>query len=34
MIVYIAKEKLEFSQMEEAMTKVIKKLKKKLELPQ
>jgi len=34
MIVYIAKEKLEFSQIEEAMTKVIKKLIKKLELPQ
>ena len=31
MIVYIAKEKLEFSQIEGAMTKVIAKLKKKLE---
>ena len=33
MIVYIAKEKLEFSQIEGAMTKVIAKLKKKLEPP-
>lgn len=31
MIVYIAKEKLELSQIEDAMTKVVKKLKKKLE---
>ena len=31
MIVYIAKEKLEFTQLEDAMTKVITKLKKKLE---
>ena len=31
MIVYIAKEKLEFSQIEDAMTKVVKKFKKKLE---
>jgi ribonuclease P protein component len=31
MIVYIAKEKLEFAQIEDAMTKVITKLKKKLE---
>jgi ribonuclease P protein component len=31
MIVYIAKEKLEFGQIESAMTKVISKLKKKLE---
>ena len=31
MIVYIAKEKLEFGQIEEAMTKVMTKLKKKLE---
>ena len=34
MIVYIAKEKLEFAQIEDAMTKVFKKLKKKLEPPQ
>jgi ribonuclease P protein component len=32
MIVYIAKEKLEFGLVEDAMTKVIRKLKKKLEL--
>lgn len=31
MIVYIAKEKLEFSLLEDAMTKIIMKLKKKLE---
>ena len=31
MIVYIAKEKLVFGQLEEAMTKVVRKLKKKLE---
>ena len=31
MIVYIAKEELEFSQIESAMTKVVAKLKKKLE---
>ena len=31
MIVYIAKDKLEFTQLEDAMTKVITKLKKKLE---
>ena len=34
MIVYIAKEKIEFSQIEDAMAKVIRKLKKKLEPPQ
>lgn len=34
MIVYIAKEKLEFAQIEDAMTKVFKKLKKKLDSPQ
>ena len=34
MIVYIAKEKIEFSQIEDAMIKVIRKLKKKLEPPQ
>ncbi len=34
MIVYIAKEKLDFGQIEGAMSKVISKLKKKLEPPQ
>ena len=34
MIVYIATEKIEFSQIEDAMTKVFRKLKKKLEPPQ
>jgi ribonuclease P protein component len=34
MIVYIAKEKLEFSMLEEAITKIVTKLKRKMESPQ
>ncbi|HEY3388571.1 MAG TPA: ribonuclease P protein component [Prolixibacteraceae bacterium] len=34
MIVYIAKEELDFAQIEAAMTKIVSKFKKKIELPQ